>query len=454
MAIHNGGSQLYVAAGQLVQETGSFDNSPAQLKTLAAGANVLIDDEGGVLTITSTVDQVQGDTGAAGPPGADGADGAQGEDGATGAEGPEGPEGIQGTSAPWTSGPTADNTYHYMTTGPSALVVLTDGGVVAANFLGSGDLQVDGGITSDEIISGRVLQASELYQGSDHLNTLLDRREPVFTATSPLIKTGGDFGTEAILTINEKASVVANAFVSGTFRFRGAHAGGSVVEMYDDSVGGWRLVVAFEWNGAAGEGNVLTNTIRAYSATEVTINDSLQVTESITCEGALSAGSVEAVALDTTRIAAIDSVGMALCTQDYSVAFAVQDNQDCTAHRDLRVIGDLQVDGAILWNTAHSPFWVAGKVDGGSLQVLSSKGQKGFSVVRESGFSAGVYKIIFEEPHPDGADYIIQITSLFTLNYLTPNPYASNGSSNFTLTLKTSSNSDLTNDVFHFTVLR
>ena len=58
MALHNGGSQSYLAAGQLVLETGSFDNSPGQLKTLAAGTNVLLTDEGGVLTITSTVDEV------------------------------------------------------------------------------------------------------------------------------------------------------------------------------------------------------------------------------------------------------------------------------------------------------------------------------------------------------------------------------------------------------------
>ena len=85
MALHNGGSQVYVAAGQLVQETGSFDNSPAQLKTLAAGANVLLTDEGGVLTISSTVDEIVGEAGATG---------------ATGAQGPPGPGSALGTGNP------------------------------------------------------------------------------------------------------------------------------------------------------------------------------------------------------------------------------------------------------------------------------------------------------------------------------------------------------------------
>jgi hypothetical protein len=178
--------------------------------------------------------------------------------------------------------------------------------------------------------------------------------------------------------------------------------------MYDDSVGGWHLVVAFEWNGAAGEGNVLTNTIRAYSATEVTINDSLQVTESITCEGALSAGSVEAVALDTTRIAAIDSVGMALCTQDYSVAFAVQDNQDCTAHRDLRVIGDLIVDGHLRYSTITSPFHIAGKYNSATEAEECDIGRTRFTCVRDS---IGQATVFFAEALPND-DYVITLSGL------------------------------------------
>jgi len=252
-----------------------------------------------------------------------------------------------------------------------------------------------GGITSDEMISGRVLQASELYQGSDHLNTLLDRREPVFTATPPLIKTGGDFGAEAFLAIDETASVVANAFVSGTYRFRSPNAGGCVIERYDDGVGGWRLVVAFEWSDAAGEGRVLTNTIQSYSATDVTINDSLQVTEGISCLGALTAGSVESVAVDTTRVAAIDSVGIALCTQAYSVAFSVQDNQDCTAHRNLTVVGDLTVNGDIS-GSIQSPYWCAGALSNTG-EKLSSRGRHSYSV---SQVASGLWEITFPE-HPD-----------------------------------------------------
>jgi hypothetical protein len=118
------------------------------------------------------------------------------------------------------------------------------------------------------------------------------------------------------------------------------------------------------------------------------------------------------------------------------------------------VESDLHVTGNISYGTLTSPFWVAGKVDGSSLQVLSSKGQTGFTVVRETDFDTGVYKIIFDEAHPDCDEYVINITTLFTLNYLTPAPYATNGSSSFSLTQKTTGNGGLSDGDFHFTVLR
>jgi hypothetical protein len=118
------------------------------------------------------------------------------------------------------------------------------------------------------------------------------------------------------------------------------------------------------------------------------------------------------------------------------------------------VESDLHVTGNISYGTLTSPFWCAGKVDGSSLQVLSSKGQTGFTVEREPDFGAGVYKIIFDEAHPDGDEYVINITTLFTLSYLTPAPYATNGSSSFSLTQKTTSNGGLSDGDFHFTVLK
>ena len=135
----------------------------------------------------------------------------------------------------------------------------------------------------------------------------------------------------------------------------------------------------------------------------MTITTDAQVNGSLAA-GALTAVSVESVAVDTTRVAAIDSVGIALCTQAYSVAFSVQDNQDCTAHRNLTVVGDLTVNGNI--SGVHSPFWVAGRVNGivGETSILTSKGRYAIGFQR---LQAGLYKITWTEPHPDNGNVVV-----------------------------------------------
>jgi cyclophilin family peptidyl-prolyl cis-trans isomerase len=58
-----------------------------------------------------------------------------------------------------------------------------------------------------------------------------------------------------------------------------------------------------------------------------------------------------------------------------------------------------------------SPFWVAGKVDGVTLEILADKGRVGFSVARATPQSAGQYDIMFDQPHPNGAHYVIQLSA-------------------------------------------
>ncbi len=87
MGMYNDGAQVYVAAGQLVVNGGAFLAAPAQLKTLSAGANVALADDGGVITITSTVDEVVGPQGREGEVDCKGAQGPVGDDGAQGATG-------------------------------------------------------------------------------------------------------------------------------------------------------------------------------------------------------------------------------------------------------------------------------------------------------------------------------------------------------------------------------
>jgi hypothetical protein len=277
-------------------------------------------------------------------------------------------------------------------------VVLTDsGGTICLKAVGS-DVEVPNDLRCSRKITSATLDTTTL--SAPNITTTLIRASGATGVV--LTDSGGTICLKAtssdVLIPNalEVGTVTAQSFQSGKFRMRATDLSLNI-ERYDDdgdtATYSWQRIVAFNWGDV--DGAIVTNHIRAETLDAVQIEDSLRVRNN-----------------------------------------AVVD-------------GDLRVDGAIT-----GAFWVAGKVDGASLAILSSKGQRGFSVQRESGFSTGVYKITFDEAHPDGANYVIQISSLFTLNYLTPAPYAANGSSNFALTLKTNNNGGLVDDEFHFTVLR
>ena len=90
MGLYSGGTQLYISPGQLVLDSGGFQTRPAQLKTLAAGANVMLTESEGEIIITSTVNEIVGERGP------QGIQGPQGEGGETGTVGPQGVAGSQG----------------------------------------------------------------------------------------------------------------------------------------------------------------------------------------------------------------------------------------------------------------------------------------------------------------------------------------------------------------------
>ncbi len=80
---------------------------------------------------------------------------------------------------------------------------------------------------------------------------------------------------------------------------------------------------------------------------------------------------------------------------------------------DLTVTGNLLVSGTNNLN----PFWVAGKVDGASLAIRSTKGRNTFSVARASGHAVGVYEITFPA-HPDGIHYVISMMTENVHNFI------------------------------------
>ena len=56
-----------------------------------------------------------------------------------------------------------------------------------------------------------------------------------------------------------------------------------------------------------------------------------------------------------------------------------------------------------------NPFWVSGKVNGSTLQIMSTNGRKSFTVTRPAGQTTGVFKITFAEALTN-SDYMINTT--------------------------------------------
>ena len=106
--------------------------------------------------------------------------------------------------------------------------------------------------------------------------------------------------------------------------------------------------------------------------------------------------------------------------------------------------------------TANNPFWVAGIVDGTNMNIIATKGQVSFTVSRLTNYPTGVYKITYDQPHPDGANHIVLVHSRSSNSYLTPylaeapTPHTANY---FHVTLRNTTATSLANELFHFSVL-
>ena len=94
-----------------------------------------------------------------------------------------------------------------------------------------------------------------------------------------------------------------------------------------------------------------------------------------------------------------DDTGIGFHTLDSSLAFEVEDTGNLIAHQNLNVLGNITCSG-----TTPSPYWVAGRINGISLTILSSKGKYGFTFARTQ---TGYYKITWVTPHPDATKFIV-----------------------------------------------
>ena len=75
---------------------------------------------------------------------------------------------------------------------------------------------------------------------------------------------------------------------------------------------------------------------------------------------------------------------------------------------DVTVAGDLSVIG-----TYPGHPWIAGKIDGTGPTIITSNGRYAFTVSRSTLHSTGMFKITWTAAggHPDGADYVVMLTS-------------------------------------------
>ena len=84
-------------------------------------------------------------------------------------------------------------------------------------------------------------------------------------------------------------------------------------------------------------------------------------------------------------------------------------NNEITLDDNVLIIGNLNITGTITASNSN-PFWVAGKVNGSTVEKLSVAGRYNFSVTRAMGFAVGIYFIRFNTNYAN-ANYIISLTN-------------------------------------------
>jgi hypothetical protein len=83
---------------------------------------------------------------------------------------------------------------------------------------------------------------------------------------------------------------------------------------------------------------------------------------------------------------------------------------EITIDDNMIINNNLTVNGTITASNSN-PFWTAGRFSGSNLNKVDSVGRYDFNVERVSGFAAGVYRITFTTAHAKGGSYITNATA-------------------------------------------
>jgi len=175
---------------------------------------------------------------------------------------------------------------------------------------------------------------------------------------------------------------------------------------------------------------LVTDSIRASTASAVTCADNLVVTGGLTASG-----------LDIVQ-------GLANMEPAFEVEAPLQKEYDLGTG-----VTTLRVDTTGL---GGYPFWCAGVVDGRDMSILASRGTVSFTVARVQNYSNGVYRITYAASHPAGNNYVVLVHSRSSNSYLTP-PIVeapTPQTSNFVcVTLRNTTATAIIDEIFHFAVL-
>ena len=363
-----------------------------------------------------------GPTGPQGPQGIQGAQGIQGETGPVGPQGPQGDPGIDpavatfGATASTINSATVNVSGDLSVTGP----IYSNSDAVLTTYTGYTKAEVDVGLNQKQ---DTLLINTPAEGGAVISNGVVK----ALKANNPITLTDAN----NLLTLDLNKVELANDFEIAFTAIAPIRKGfkletGELTLQLEDNIGN---IVAdrVETTGNLVAGNVVsTNTVVGNGANEVTIGDNLKVTGNTVLEGNLDVG------FNLT-------CGDIIANGIYGTAATQIQNA---------------INSAIV--TANNPFWVAGIVDGTNMNIIATKGQVSFTVSRLTNYPVGVYKITYDQPHPDGANHIVLVHSRSSNSYLTPplveapTPHTANY---FHVTLRNTTATSLANELFHFSVL-
>jgi hypothetical protein len=228
-------------------------------------------------------------------------------------------------------------------------------------------------------------------------------REPPFIAISPLKNVFSFVDNEFQLKLDEMLKLKASSFETGKFRLSSPNDDSVRIQRFDDDgstiTDAWQDVAMFQWDDSLG-GSMLVNKIKSRTTANVVFGDTALMDAGAIVNGTLSATDSNLQNIrGVNAVFAKDDTGIGFHPLGGSVALEVENNGNIKAHQILNVLGNISCSG-----TTPSPYWVAGRINGITQTILSSKGKHDFTFARTQ---TGYYRISWGTAHPDGTNFIV-----------------------------------------------